>query len=124
MFLRSVHYPTNALRDTTHITYINCYILRHLGVIFRDLLQQCYIRQPAQIRVIKSRRMRWEGHVARMGKMRGEYRVLVMKPEGKRPLGGHRRNWEYIINHLKTKRRPLYLKTQSLPPCQHFSSRL
>jgi len=42
--------------------------------------------------VIKSRRMRWAGHVARMGEERGVYRVLVGKPEGKRPLGrpGHR----------------------------------
>jgi len=37
--------------------------------------------------VIKSRRMRWAGHVARMGEERGVYRVLVGKPEGKRPLG-------------------------------------
>jgi len=37
--------------------------------------------------VIKSRRMRWAGHVARMGERRGVYRVLVGKPEGKRPLG-------------------------------------
>jgi hypothetical protein len=39
------------------------------------------------IRVIKSRRMRWTGNVARMGERRGAYRVLVGKPEGKRPLG-------------------------------------
>jgi len=39
------------------------------------------------VRVIKSRRMRWVGHVARMGEERGAYRVLVVKPEGKRPLG-------------------------------------
>ena len=38
-------------------------------------------------RVIKSRRMRWAGHVARMGEERGVYRVLVGKPDGKRPLG-------------------------------------
>jgi hypothetical protein len=37
--------------------------------------------------VIKSRRMRWERHVALMGERRGVYRVLVRKPEGKRPLG-------------------------------------
>jgi hypothetical protein len=43
------------------------------------------------LRVIKSRRMRWAGHVARMGKRRGVYRVLVGKPEGKRPLGRPRR---------------------------------
>ena len=44
--------------------------------------------------VIKSRRMRWAGHVARMGEMRGVYRVLVGKPEGKRPLGRLRLIWE------------------------------
>jgi hypothetical protein len=38
--------------------------------------------------------MRWAGHVARMGEMRGVYRVLVAKPEGKRPLGRTRRSWE------------------------------
>jgi len=38
--------------------------------------------------------MRWAGHVARMGKRRGVYRVLVRKPEGKRPLGRPRRRWE------------------------------
>ena len=37
--------------------------------------------------------MRWAGHVARMGEERGAYRVLVGKPEGKRPLGRHRRRW-------------------------------
>ena len=45
------------------------------------------------MRVIKSRRMRWAGHVARMGEERGLYRVLVGKPEGKRPLGRHRFRW-------------------------------
>ena len=45
-------------------------------------------------RVIKSRRMRWAGYVARMGEDRGLYRVLVGKPEGKRPLGRPRRRWE------------------------------
>jgi len=42
---------------------------------------------PNNVRVIKSRRMRCAGHVARMGEERGAYRVLVGKPEGKRPLG-------------------------------------
>ena len=45
------------------------------------------------VRVIKSRRMRWVGHVARMGEERGVYRFLVGKPEGKRPLGRPRRRW-------------------------------
>jgi len=46
---------------------------------------------PNIVRVIKSRRMRWAGHVARLGEERGLYRVLVRKPEGKRPLGRPRR---------------------------------
>jgi len=48
---------------------------------------------PNIVRVIKSRRMRLAGHVARMGEERGVYRVLVGKPEGKRPLGRPRRRW-------------------------------
>jgi len=48
---------------------------------------------PNIVRVIKSRRMRWAGHVARMGEERGVYRVLVGKLEGKRPLGRPRRRW-------------------------------
>jgi transcription termination factor 2 len=45
------------------------------------------------IRMIKSRRMRWAGHVARMGETRNAYRILVGKPEGRRPLGRPRRMW-------------------------------
>jgi hypothetical protein len=48
----------------------------------------------AQMRVIKSRRMKWAGHVARMGRGRGAYRVLVGRPEGKRPLGRPKSRWE------------------------------
>jgi len=43
--------------------------------------------------VIKSRRIRWAGHVARLGEEREVYRVLVGKPEGRRPLGRRRRRW-------------------------------
>jgi hypothetical protein len=49
---------------------------------------------PSNVRMIKSIRMRWAGHVARMGEKRGVYRVLVGKPEGKRLLGRPRRRWE------------------------------
>ena len=49
---------------------------------------------PNILRVIKSRRMRWVGHVARMEEGRGVQKVLVGKPEGKRPLGRPRRRWE------------------------------
>jgi hypothetical protein len=48
---------------------------------------------PSIIRIIKSRRMRWAGHVARIGEKRNVYRLLVGKPEGKRPLGRPRRRW-------------------------------
>jgi hypothetical protein len=53
---------------------------------------------PNIVRVIKSRKMRWVGHVARMGEKSGVYRVLVGKPEGKRPLGRPRRRW---VDNLK-----------------------
>ena len=52
---------------------------------------------PNIVRVIKSRTVRWVEHVARMGERRGVYRVLVGKPEGKRPLGRPRRKWEHNI---------------------------
>ena len=48
---------------------------------------------PNIVQVIKLRRMRWAGHVARMGEERGVYRVLVGKPEGRRLLGRPRRRW-------------------------------
>jgi hypothetical protein len=49
---------------------------------------------PNILRVVKSRRMRWAGHVARLREERGVHRVLVGKPEGKRPLGRPRHRWE------------------------------
>jgi hypothetical protein len=52
---------------------------------------------PTIVRMIRSRRMRWVGHVARMGEGRGVYRVLVRRPKGKRPLGRPRRRWEENI---------------------------
>jgi hypothetical protein len=55
---------------------------------FHDLYSSSSI-----IRMIKSRRMRWVGHVARRGEKRNAYRLLEGKPEGKRPLGGTRRRW-------------------------------
>jgi len=57
-----------------------------------DELNDLY-SSPNILRVIKSRRMKWAGHVARMGGERGVYRVLVGKPEGRRPLGRPRRRW-------------------------------
>jgi len=59
---------------------------------FKDLYSLSNI-----VRVVKSRRMSWAGDVARMGEGRGVHRVLVGKPEGKRPLGRPRRRWENNI---------------------------
>jgi hypothetical protein len=61
--------------------------------LHNDELPSLY-SSPNIVRVIKSRRMRWVGHVARMGQGRGVYRILVGRPEGKMPLGRPRRTWE------------------------------
>jgi hypothetical protein len=61
--------------------------------LHNDELQSLYSSLNI-VRVIKSRRMRWAGHVARMEEGRGVYRVLVGRPEGKRPLGRPRRRLE------------------------------
>ena len=50
------------------------------------------------VRVIKSRKMRWAGHVARMGEERGVYRVSLGKPGGRRPMGRTRRRWVHNIS--------------------------
>jgi hypothetical protein len=71
--------------------------------LHNDELHDLY-SSPNIIRVIKSRRMRWARHVACMGEGRGVYRVLVGRPEGKRPLGRPRRRWE---NNIKIDHREI-----------------
>jgi hypothetical protein len=61
--------------------------------LHNDELHSLY-SSPNIVRVIKSRRMRWAGHVARMGEGKGIYRVLVGRLKGKRPLGRPRHGWE------------------------------
>jgi hypothetical protein len=61
--------------------------------LHNDELHSLY-SSPNIVRVIKSRIMRWAGHVARMREGRGVCRILFGRPEGKRPLGGSRRRWE------------------------------
>jgi hypothetical protein len=63
-----------------------------LRKLHNEELRDLYTSQSL-IRIIKSRRMRWAGHVARMGKERNAYRLLAGKPEGKRPLERPRRRW-------------------------------
>jgi hypothetical protein len=58
-----------------------------------------YLYYLFNIRVIKSRRMRWTAHVARMRERRGSYRLPVGEPEGKRPLGKPTRRWD---DNIKT----------------------
>ena len=60
--------------------------------LHNEVLNDLY-SSPNIVRRIKSRRMRWTGHVARMGEERGVYRVSVGKPEEKRPMGRPRRRW-------------------------------
>jgi hypothetical protein len=64
--------------------------------LHNDELHSLY-SSPNVVRVIKSRRLRWAGHVARIGEGRGVYRVLVGRPESKRPRGRPRRRWENNI---------------------------
>jgi hypothetical protein len=66
------------------------------GKLHNEKLNDLY-SLPNIVRVVKSRRMRWAGHVARMGEDRRVYRLLVGKPAGKRPLGRPRRRWENNI---------------------------
>ena len=61
-------------------------------ILHKEELNDLY-PSPNIVRVIKSRRMRCAGHVARMGEERGMYRVLLGKPEGRRPLERPRRRW-------------------------------
>ena len=65
-------------------------VIRGWRKIHNEELNDLYC-SPNAVRGIKSRRMRWAGHVTRMGERRGVYRILVGKPEGKKPFGRPRR---------------------------------
>jgi hypothetical protein len=71
-------------------------VSKQLGIsrVVLSLMQLVSLtRTPSFIRIIKAKRMRWEGHVARIGEKRNAYRLLVGKTEGRRPLGRPRRRW-------------------------------
>ena len=99
-----------ALRDERKLRVFDNMVLRRIFGPRRDEVSGEWRRlhneelndlysSPNIVRVIKSRRMRWAGDVARMGEVRGVYRVLVRKPEGKRPLGRSRRRW---VDNIRT----------------------
>ena len=68
-------------------------VTREWRKLYNEELNDLY-SSPNIVRVIKSRRMKWAGHVALMEEGRGMHKVLVGKPEGKRSLGRPRRRWE------------------------------
>jgi hypothetical protein len=72
---------------------------------------------PNIVRVVKSRRMRWAGHVARIAEERGVHRVLVGKPKGKRPLGRPRRRWEdnTVLRWISTRLQKCFTRTTYTP---------
>ena len=76
-----------------HGDYVEKLGVQWTHIIILGELNDLY-SSPNIVRVIKSKRMKWAGHVACMGEWRGVYRVLVGKPEGKRPLRRPRRRWK------------------------------
>jgi hypothetical protein len=89
-----------ALREEQRLRVFENGVLRRIFGPMRDevtggwrKLHSLY-SSPSIVRVIKGRRMRWAGHVARMGDVRGAYNILVGRSEGRRQLGRPRRRWE------------------------------
>jgi hypothetical protein len=93
------------LREESRLSIFENRVLRRIFGSKRDEVTEEWRRlhnkeiyalysSPNIIRVIRSRRLRWAGHVARIGVRRGAYRALVGKPEGRRPLGRPRRRWK------------------------------
>jgi hypothetical protein len=91
------------LREFEKSALRRIFVLKREGVtegwrkLHNEELHNLY-SSPSIIRIIISRKVRWAGHVARMGEKRNVYRLLVGKPAGKRPLGRPRRRW---INNIK-----------------------
>jgi hypothetical protein len=67
--------------------------------LYNEKLRDLY-SSPGIIKIIKLRRIRWAGHVAGIGEKRNAYKLLVGKPEGKRPLGRRRRRWSVILRGI------------------------
>jgi hypothetical protein len=88
-------YHLDAIRLSSHLLSKNS-----KSRIYRTIIMSVTFMHssPSIIRIIKSRRMRWAGHVTRMGEKRNVYMLLVGNPEGKRPLGRPRHRW---IDNIK-----------------------
>jgi hypothetical protein len=87
------------LLESTEIRIVACVTVRQTGSwrkLHTEEIHNLY-SSPSIIRMTKSRRMRWAGHIARMEEKRHAYRILVGNPEGKRPLGRPKRRWVYNI---------------------------
>jgi hypothetical protein len=83
------------LRSQLYKTLYDFQVLRKYGLqvkLHNKELNNLYF-SSSMIRMIKSRKMKWAGHVAQIGEKRNAYRISVGKPEGKRPLGRPRRRW-------------------------------
>jgi hypothetical protein len=78
--------------NITHLIIIKDEVTGGWRKLHNEELHNLYSSQSI-IRMIRLRRMRWAGHVTRMGENKNTYRILVGKPEGKRPLGRPRRKW-------------------------------
>jgi hypothetical protein len=76
-------------------------VLKFKKKFWRQRVNDLY--SPIIMCVIKSRGMRWAGHVARIAEGRDVYRVLMGKPEGKRPFGRHRRRWRILLKWILRK---------------------
>jgi hypothetical protein len=81
--------------------------------LYNEELHNLY-SSPSIIRMIKSRRIRWAGQVARMGERRNAYSILVGKPEGRRPLGRPRRRW---VDNIKMDLRKIELDGMDWSGC-------
>jgi hypothetical protein len=82
-----------------HVVLLDLIILIILGEEnkSRSSSLRSFLHSPVTSSLLKSRRMRWAGHVTQMGEKRNAYRLLVEKPGGRRPLGRPRRRWVDLV---------------------------
>jgi hypothetical protein len=94
---KSLFCQSGRIHDVTNVyigndTYLRNVVTGEWKKLHNEELRDLY-SSPRIIRIVKSRRMGWAGHVTRMGEKRNAYRLIVGKPEGKRQLGRPRRRW-------------------------------